>query len=365
MRKPNVTNSSFVSARQSQGEVFYVGSVVVINLIFGFVAYTTANDPMSGVSAVVTYAMWAGVLVPIDIYLIIYFFKLRRRTQDGQLIVGSTTYSYVIGNTLTWYADQSTMPDMVNTQDKADLVNVTSRFRGLKVTLPVKLPHVYFDNQRDWGILTPYLVDPSQKLNLEGDFPSEYSVYVPRGGEIEALSVFQPDVLHAIMRHAQGYDVEVYNNELRIISRRSVSGSAERQQQLQNIAVIIIKELESRFSMWSRLGFKSRPLIIYRLHGVMIGRCYISFAHMAAFVLLVIPGLVLGFVTLDILFELTGSVSAGEKGSLLLGTMLLSAICFAGYWAAATNLKHKELAIRSMWGKPYGKAGETTARPKK
>ncbi|AMB58596.1 hypothetical protein AWU67_06675 [Microterricola viridarii] len=56
----------------------------------------------------------------------------------------------------------------------------------------------------------------SQRLGVEGDFHSVFTLYCPSAYEVDALYVFSPDLLGRIMDAAAGCDLEIVDNRLLI-----------------------------------------------------------------------------------------------------------------------------------------------------
>lgn len=60
--------------------------------------------------------------------------------------------------------------------------------------------------------------DRSQTLALEGDFNNYFTLYAPKQYERDALYVFTPDVMAAMVDYGQEYDIEIVDDELFIYS---------------------------------------------------------------------------------------------------------------------------------------------------
>lgn len=59
-------------------------------------------------------------------------------------------------------------------------------------------------------------LDESQRLRVEGDFQSLFTLYCPAKYEVDALYVFTPDLLGRLMDAAPGCDLEVVDNRVLI-----------------------------------------------------------------------------------------------------------------------------------------------------
>jgi hypothetical protein len=51
-----------------------------------------------------------------------------------------------------------------------------------------------------------------EKLALEGDFDNYFSILIPKGSEVDALSVLTPDVMEIMVDNGRGIDLEVRDN---------------------------------------------------------------------------------------------------------------------------------------------------------
>lgn len=83
----------------------------------------------------------------------------------------------------------------------------------LAITLPRRLPHMVLDGRSNGrGMLVRPRRD--QRLELEGDFNSHFSLYVPKGYERDALYVFTPDLMALLIDETGDMDVEVRDDRL-------------------------------------------------------------------------------------------------------------------------------------------------------
>lgn len=326
----------------TKSEIAYWVFVVFFNVIFTIVMFPLISGDAIGYYAHVL------ILIFINAGFVRQYFTLRYRVKQGELTVNDKAYQFVIGDTLTWYVEQDKMAGLLTASRHKPFGKAGRRYKGIKVILPAHLPHVYLDSQNDVGKGSPYIFAPTQKLVLEGDFPNNFQVFAPVGSQIEVLSVFQPDLLQSILRHGLGYDIEFYNNELRVISRRGVTHHQQRQAELQSVATEIIKEMQNRFDAWERRGFKFQPLVVYRLPGIAVGMYYVSFAQLAAIIFLLLPGLAMGVVLLIGLKEAIDGNQTMLSGfvTILFGIL----VTIVPYVLVSRYLRQKELALRKGHG---------------
>ncbi|HSW80057.1 MAG TPA: hypothetical protein VLG47_04750 [Candidatus Saccharimonadales bacterium] len=199
----------------------------------------------------------AGLFLLARLY-VRYMIRLRHVAGSITLKNGHK-YSYLVGDDLVWY-------------------DWRGQLRGIDVELPKEFPHVYLDSMKGGGRQSTFYIDPSQQLQLEGDFNRYFQVYAPKGYGTETLSILSPDVMWTMKQHAGEYDIEVYGSHLRIISRRRVFKNPERQQAMLKIAQSVLAELDQRLRSWSESDSRQarkQDLKIYPLHAVRIGRHYV------------------------------------------------------------------------------------------
>jgi len=67
-----------------------------------------------------------------------------------------------------------------------------------------------------------YAPDAAQRLSLEGDFDEHFELYCPAGYEQDALYLFTPDVMSRAVEDAGGWDIEIVDDTLLLVSPRDV-----------------------------------------------------------------------------------------------------------------------------------------------
>ena len=91
------------------------------------------------------------------------------------------------------------------------------------VQLPAPLPHLVLDatsNGRISGDL-PVNFEREQRMSLEGDFDRWFHVYSPSTYRMEALYVLTPDVMAALIDHADNFNVEIIDETLVFFTPRA------------------------------------------------------------------------------------------------------------------------------------------------
>ncbi len=96
---------------------------------------------------------------------------------------------------------------------------VYARFR-----LPQHMPNILLDSRSNdyFGVFSDLadFVNPSQKLQLDGDFKKFFTVYAPQGYEADARHILTPDIMQVLKTHAAAYDVELIDNYLYVYKKR-------------------------------------------------------------------------------------------------------------------------------------------------
>lgn len=122
----------------------------------------------------------------------------------------------------------------------------THSYGFVRIQLPRRLPHMLLDSRKNnllGGRLSnlPTGLDKSQRLSLEGDFDKYFTLYAPVEYRRDALYIFTPDVMAAMIDSVQSYDCEVIDDSFYIYS--DVSLKIDDSQQLKEI-INIIRQLK-------------------------------------------------------------------------------------------------------------------------
>ncbi|MCL2037794.1 hypothetical protein FWG95_02205 [Candidatus Saccharibacteria bacterium] len=87
----------------------------------------------------------------------------------------------------------------------------------MSVKLPRHMPQLFLNsNQNKLNIKTDTF--RVKKLKLEGDFANTFTLYAPPKYAVDALQVFTPDVMAALMDHGTQYNYEILDDRLYIYS---------------------------------------------------------------------------------------------------------------------------------------------------
>lgn len=85
------------------------------------------------------------------------------------------------------------------------------------IKLPRRLPNIVLDAKSNNPLRVSNLPEDfnrNQILPLEGDFDDYFTLYVPREYQQDALYIFTPDVMAALVDHARNFDIEIVDDDL-------------------------------------------------------------------------------------------------------------------------------------------------------
>jgi hypothetical protein len=91
----------------------------------------------------------------------------------------------------------------------------------LSIRLPRAMPHFVVDaapNDDPHRSSLPIRIDGAQRVSLEGDADTHFSLFAPRGYERDALYLFTPDVMALLIDETGDYDVELADDRITVFS---------------------------------------------------------------------------------------------------------------------------------------------------
>lgn len=122
------------------------------------------------------------------------------------------------------------------------------RLRGLKlVVLPLPRPVPNMVLLSTTGRTLKKLgvaLNESQRLAVEGDFNSRFTLYCPPEYRVDALYVFSPDLLGRLMDAASGCDVEIVDNRVLIYAPASAFSTSEQLAALPELARFLLDKFD-------------------------------------------------------------------------------------------------------------------------
>lgn len=144
----------------------------------------------------------------------------------------------------------------------------THDYGYVHIKLPRKLPHMVLDAKKNnlFGKFSnlPTGFSGDQKLELEGSFNSYFTLYAPAQYKTDALYVFTPDVMQAMIDAAHDYDCEIIDDSLYLYSPSKLKlTDAKRLQEIVHIASLLSKEFTEQTDYYadSRVGDRSQNII--------------------------------------------------------------------------------------------------------
>lgn len=137
-----------------------------------------------------------------------------------------------------------------------------------RLKLTRRLPHMVLDAKKNnlFGKLSnlPDSFNKDQTLALEGDFNNYFTLFAPKQYERDALYVFTPDVMAAVVDAGQAYDMEVIDDSLMIYSQSHFKLDSEPQwRQLLGIIGKIGTELRDQSKRYAdeRVGDRTQNIV--------------------------------------------------------------------------------------------------------
>ena len=126
--------------------------------------------------------------------------------------------------------------------------------RGIvRVKLPKLFPQIVLDsNKNDPSATSSVWVTykNNQLLSLEGNFAQYFDLYVPKGLQIDALSLLAPNFMELLMNHARAFDVEFYGDEMIFITKQPLY-TAETMQLIDQALLAQLEYLNRTLSHWN------------------------------------------------------------------------------------------------------------------
>ncbi len=127
-----------------------------------------------------------------------------------------------------------------------DRSNSAKLYGYIRLKLPRQLPHMLLLSRVAKKSLPaiPIALDQHQRLSLEGDFDTVFTLYAPKAYERDALYIFTPDVMAKFMDIFGAFSIEIIEDEIYLYSAMKIdltkpSGISA--------AVEVVNELNAKF----------------------------------------------------------------------------------------------------------------------
>jgi hypothetical protein len=106
-------------------------------------------------------------------------------------------------------------------------ITFTAAQIGYKATLPhifLDAHHHYFTEEAIFSLKNPVENDKNEEfLKLEGNFNKYFTLYAPKGYEIETLQILTPDIMQDLIEYSKNFSLEIYGSNLYIYSRKVIT----------------------------------------------------------------------------------------------------------------------------------------------
>ena len=130
------------------------------------------------------------------------------------------------------------------------------------VRLATHLPHMVLHARRGPKVTMSGLPAGTQQLSLGGDFDDRFTLYCAEEYERDALYLLTPDVLAGLIDLVPGFDVEIIDDWLFLVSRRGVVALDPRAWQGLHDAVGALTDKIDRWERWRAGRLPALPRII-------------------------------------------------------------------------------------------------------
>jgi hypothetical protein len=137
-----------------------------------------------------------------------------------------------------------------------------------RIKLTRRLPNMVLDARANnlFGRISnlPDSFHKDQTLSLEGDFNKHFTLYAPKEYETDALYVFTPDVMVAVIDAGKAYDMEVIDDNLMLYAKGRIDLTKEQQlRPLLHIIDTIASELKDQSKRYvdERVGDRTMNIV--------------------------------------------------------------------------------------------------------
>jgi hypothetical protein len=117
-------------------------------------------------------------------------------------------------------------------------------FTACEIHYTANLPRIFLDAHHHEFMNIDIFRKPmdGEIVSLEGDFNKYFTLYVPRGFEIEALQIFSPDVMAKLIDKSKEFSLEFFGDHLYIYSSKAID-TKQGLYSIYDLAKILISEL--------------------------------------------------------------------------------------------------------------------------
>lgn len=253
--------------------------VIVVSVVFLFsMVNVSATGNYGSISGLVFFAV---VVAGVGLYLhrrgVQRRAKLYKFAKQNGLIYTSSEAPSGREGMIFGFGRSQTIADRFTLPDGTEIANYhyttgsgksrqTHYWGYIRLPLKRRLPHMVLDSKKNnlFGRLSnlPQTFRGVQKLSLEGDFDNYFTLYAPGEYKTDALYVFTPDVMQALITAGDDYDMEVIDDMMYIY--RYANGfdftSRNEWQSLQSIIGAIGPEIDQQTRRYADVQIGNRVL---------------------------------------------------------------------------------------------------------
>lgn len=143
------------------------------------------------------------------------------RTKDRKGLLFSSGHSHSIIDGLRLHDESS--PDLLEIANYTYSIGygkseVFHPYAYVRMRLPRHIPNMVLDASSNNFLRSftnlPASIKDAQRLSLEGDFNEHFNLYVPKDYERDALYIFTPNLMLALLEYSADLDIEIIGDEL-------------------------------------------------------------------------------------------------------------------------------------------------------
>ena len=124
----------------------------------------------------------------------------------------------------------------------------TERYSTLEISFDTMLPNILLNNNKTWLNSMMLPIDNEKKLALEGDFQKYFSLYVTKEYELEAIQIFNPEIMQMFIDKADKISLEMYKNKVYLYYPNEITKKSQLVL-IYGLAKEIILGLSEKFSL--------------------------------------------------------------------------------------------------------------------
>jgi hypothetical protein len=104
----------------------------------------------------------------------------------------------------------------------------TFSFTVFELQCDTAMPDLFLkQTDRMFSNIFESLASPGEDIKLEGDFNKYFTLKIAKGYEVEALEVFTPEVMAALIDKARSFSMEIVNNHLFIYASSEIGSKSD------------------------------------------------------------------------------------------------------------------------------------------